>query len=145
MNRRNFFTALTLAPLAGLELAPKAAASINCDGEIGLTLAPSTGLKLAPSPIREAPSPKFWFGDRVSYLWPDEQDSSIQQSEDGEVVGVCWHPLDKQWQYSVIWLSSSLYTKDFYPYFDNRPVLEDELARLYSEGELARLHSEVKA
>lgn len=91
------------------------------------------------SPIPNTPPPKFWFGDRVSYLWSDDDNSIIQQSENGNVVGMIWHPLEKCWQYSVIWLDSTI--KDYcpkYPIFDEHLSAEEDLRRAYSEGELCK-------
>lgn len=83
------------------------------------------------SPIPDAPPPKFWFGDRVSYHWVS--DGGQQHSETGKVIGAFWHPIEKRWNYHVLWLNSTLDRKkaEPYPSFDEVPVLEKHL---YFEG-----------
>lgn len=98
-------------------------------------------------PIPSAPKPKFWFGDRVSYIWID--DNGNPQKEFGKVVGACWNPLKKHWEYSVIWLSSTLYTGknsglfcgggETYPSFDQELIYEEEIQRAYSEVKLCNV------
>jgi len=109
------------------------------------TLRKSFGLAFVPkvqniSPIPRVPKPKFWFGDRVSYCWFDDDDQQLKRSENGNIIGVCWHPLDKCWQYLVIWLDSTIDEKwqPEYPIFDERLLNETELQRHYLEAELCK-------
>ncbi len=93
------------------------------------------------SPVPNAPPPKFWFGDRVSYCWVDDDGNS--QDEFGQVTGLSWHPLRKHWEYSVLWLTSTVYTGrepgSTYPSFDHELIYETEIERAYLGGELCKL------
>lgn len=48
--------------------------------------------------------PDFSIGDRVRTSWEAD---GICRSETGQVVGICWHPTHKHWEYLVVWGSSS--------------------------------------
>lgn len=77
----------------------------------------------------EAPEPEFWFGDRVSFCWNDE-DSEEPYSETGEVIGVVWNPRENYWEYSVTWLTSTIYPSSNYPLYDGNFLTAGELCRL---------------
>lgn len=80
-------------------------------------------------PLKGYPSPEFWFGDRVSFCWNDE-DSEEPYSETGEVIGVVWNPRENYWEYSVTWLSSTVYPMDNYPIYDGSFSTAGELCKL---------------
>jgi hypothetical protein len=46
-------------------------------------------------------SPKFSIGDRIRTSW--ESETGVSRSENGEVVGICWHPTKHQWEYLIVW------------------------------------------
>jgi hypothetical protein len=77
----------------------------------------------------EAPEPEFWFGDRVSFCWNDE-DTEQPYSETGEVIGVVWNPRENYWEYSVTWLSSTVYPSSNYPLYDGNFLTGGELCKL---------------
>ena len=91
------------------------------------------------SPVANAPLPKFWFSDLVSYVWLDEEKNP--QYEVGRVVGSVWNPLKKHWEYSVIWLASTFYIKsgtfavsgETYPSYDRELIYEDEIQQADSK------------
>jgi len=61
------------------------------------------------------PAPPFHIGDMVADEWVDEFE--FKHCEIGEIVGICWHPINGRWEYQVNWLSGK--SPDFmYPYFD---------------------------
>jgi hypothetical protein len=43
----------------------------------------------------------FRIGDIVRSSWLGE--SGEERSEVGEVVGLCWHPLNNRWEYLIFW------------------------------------------
>jgi hypothetical protein len=45
--------------------------------------------------------PEFSIGDKVCNSWKDETGAS--RSENGEIVGICWHPTKHQWEYLISW------------------------------------------
>ena len=45
--------------------------------------------------------PEFSIGDKVESFW--EAEPGVFRSENGEVVGICWHPTKRQWEYLIIW------------------------------------------
>jgi hypothetical protein len=47
--------------------------------------------------------PEFSIGDGVRTSWEAD---GVFRSETGQVVGVCWHPTHKHWEYLVIWGSA---------------------------------------
>jgi len=47
--------------------------------------------------------PKFNIGDGVRTSWEAD---GVSRSETGQVVGICWHPTQKHWEYLVVWGSS---------------------------------------
>jgi hypothetical protein len=49
--------------------------------------------------------PEFSIGDGVRASWEDEP--GVFGSEDGEVVGICWHPTKRRWEYLIIWAGCS--------------------------------------
>lgn len=81
------------------------------------------------SPLPGICKPEFWFGDRVSFCWNDE-DTEQPYSETGEVIGVAWNPRENYWEYSVTWLSSTVYPSSNYPLFDANFLTAEELCKL---------------
>ncbi len=73
--------------------------------------------------VRQIPSkfpgkPKFWFGDVIRYRWFSSDENKMHW-ETGEVMGVTWHPEEKEWLYTIQWLySTANYTSFPYPTFD---------------------------
>jgi hypothetical protein len=45
--------------------------------------------------------PEFSIGDKVQSSW--EAEPGVFRSENGEIVGICWHPTKRQWEYLIIW------------------------------------------
>jgi len=59
---------------------------------------------LRPQPVltaSESCKPEFSIGDKVQSSW--EAEPGVFRSENGEVVGICWHPTKRQWEYLIIW------------------------------------------
>ena len=64
---------------------------------------------ILPSLIRPQPvlsafgrcKPEFSIGDGVRTSW--EVEPGVFRSENREVVGICWHPTKRQWEYLIIW------------------------------------------
>ena len=59
---------------------------------------------LRPQPVltaSESCKPDFSIGDKVQLSW--EAEPGVFQTENGEVVGICWHPVNQQWEYLIIW------------------------------------------
>jgi hypothetical protein len=54
--------------------------------------------------------PDFSIGDRIRAFWVDEFQE--KRSENGQVVGVCWHPKKRHWEYLVVWESSSRFDEE---------------------------------
>jgi hypothetical protein len=54
--------------------------------------------------------PDFSIGDRIRAFWVDEFQE--ERSEKGQVVGVCWHPKKRHWEYLVVWESSSRFDEE---------------------------------
>lgn len=70
------------------------------------------------------PKPQFAIGDKVAYYWIDEFDK--ETIEYGNVCGVCWHPNEKQWGYSIEWTSGGM-PDSCYPCFDNYLTIGGDL------------------
>jgi hypothetical protein len=49
-------------------------------------------------------NPEFSIGDKIRAFWVDEFQE--KRSENGQVVGICWHPKKRHWEYLVLWDSS---------------------------------------
>jgi hypothetical protein len=47
--------------------------------------------------------PEFSIGDEVRTSWEAD---GVSRSESGHVVGICWHPTHKHWEYLVVWGSA---------------------------------------
>jgi len=47
--------------------------------------------------------PEFSIGDGVRTSWEAD---GVFRSETGQVLGVCWRPTNKHWEYLVVWGSS---------------------------------------
>lgn len=45
--------------------------------------------------------PEFNMGDWVRASW--ESETGAYRSENGEIVGICWHPTKHQWEYLIVW------------------------------------------
>jgi hypothetical protein len=45
--------------------------------------------------------PKFSIGDKICTSW--EAEAGVFRSENGEIVGVCWHPVKQHWEYLIVW------------------------------------------
>lgn len=45
--------------------------------------------------------PEFSIGDGVRASW--EAEPGVFRFENGEVCGICWHPVKQQWEYLIIW------------------------------------------
>jgi hypothetical protein len=65
------------------------------------------------------PAPLFQIGDRVADTWVDEFDR--EQRELGEVVGICWHPKNRRWEYLINWTAGAS-DEIIYPCFDGHLV-----------------------
>ncbi|MEG4521131.1 MULTISPECIES: hypothetical protein [unclassified Microcoleus] len=61
------------------------------------------------------PAPSFAIGDTVADTWIDE--SEVDHTEVGEIVGICWHPINQRWEYHINWLSGKG-PDNLYPCFD---------------------------
>jgi hypothetical protein len=68
------------------------------------------GLALAILPFISQPQPvtpfgnckpEFSIGDKVQSSW--ESEPGVFRSENGEIVGICWHPTKRRWEYLIIW------------------------------------------
>lgn len=77
----------------------------------------------------EIPSPEFWFGEFVDFCWRDEQ-TGEPHSETGVVVGVVWNQGDREWQYMVAWLTSTIDPNGNYPFFNQELVPGETLCSL---------------
>ena len=78
--------------------------------------------------FRQTPKPEFGFGDLVDFFWTDEV-SNDRHSETGEVVGIAWNFREQEWEYRVVWLSSTAYPADFYPNSDDHLVSAEVLCK----------------
>jgi hypothetical protein len=83
----------------------------------------------AVTPLKDRPSPDFWFGDHVIYCWVDE-DTKESHSETGEIVGAVWDSREDSWEYAVNWLSSTTYPADSYPIYDGSFLTAGEMCKL---------------
>jgi hypothetical protein len=54
--------------------------------------------------------PEFSIGDKIRAFWVDEFQE--KRSENGQVVGICWHPKKRHWEYLVVWDSSSRFDEE---------------------------------
>ncbi|MEG4446993.1 hypothetical protein QUB49_35470 [Microcoleus sp. AT9_B4] len=61
------------------------------------------------------PAPPFQIGDTIGDEWIDEFET--KHCEIGEVVGICWHPTNHQWEYLIQWTAGSM-PESAYPCFD---------------------------
>lgn len=76
----------------------------------------------------EIPSPEFWFGEFVDFCWRDEN-TDQPQSETGVIVGVVWNQREREWQYMITWLSSTIDPDGNYPFFSEELVPEETLCK----------------
>lgn len=77
----------------------------------------------------EIPSPEFWFGGFVDFCWVDEH-SGESHCETGVVVGVVWSQEAREWQYVIVWLSSTIHPDEHYPIFSEELVAGEVLCSL---------------
>ena len=63
------------------------------------------------------PVSPFQIGDIVADDWIDEFE--VEQTEIGEVVGICWHPKNQRWEYHVNWTGGTM-PAEYYPCYDER-------------------------
>lgn len=63
------------------------------------------------------PAPPFQIGDTVADTWIDEFDK--EQREIGEIVGICWHPKNRRWEYLINWTAGAS-DEMMYPCFDRQ-------------------------
>jgi hypothetical protein len=74
--------------------------------------------------LEKYPKAKFAIGDKVADYWIDEFNKEC--IEYGTVCGVCWHPNEEEWAYSIEWTSGGM--PDFcYPCFDNNLTIGGDL------------------
>lgn len=75
-------------------------------------------LRRQPTTIKlpdKYPAPPFQIGDTVADEWIDEFET--QHCEIGEIVGICWHPINERWEYMINWTAGA--SADWmYPCFD---------------------------
>jgi len=103
--------------------------------EIGVT---TTTVKAEPglplgNTAKKYPKPQFSIGDRIELPWLNEFDEKLLDEfgeevppEVGEVVGICWHPIQLQWKYLINWTSGD--SADWmYPAFDEDLIDEFRL------------------
>lgn len=69
----------------------------------------------------EIPSPEYWFGEFVDFCWVDEN-SGESHCEMGVVFGVAWSQEAREWQYVIVWLSSTIHPDEHYPIFTEELV-----------------------
>jgi hypothetical protein len=74
-------------------------------------------------------TPKYWFGEFVDFCWNDEN-SGESHSETGVVVGVAWNNADREWNYIITWLSSTINLEGNYPILDMNFVAEEVLCKV---------------
>ncbi|MEG4048484.1 hypothetical protein [Microcoleus sp. Pol17_C1] len=93
-------------------------------------LASVTLLYLVPRPQSKYGSPLFVIGDKVADYWIDEFNKEC--IEYGNVCGVCWHPDEREWAYSIEWTGGGM-PDSCYPCFDNNLTIGGDL-RLVSHA-----------
>jgi hypothetical protein len=57
-----------------------------------------------PQPVLSAfgrCKPEFSIGDAVRTSW--EAEPGVFRLEVGEIVGTCWHPTKRRWEYLIVW------------------------------------------
>ena len=74
-------------------------------------------------------TPKYWFGEFVDFCWNDEN-SGEPHCETGVVVGVAWNNSDREWNYIVTWLTSTVDPDGSYPIVDMNFVAEEVLCKV---------------
>lgn len=85
------------------------------------------GVKPLTDPAKKKypyPAPAFRIGDKIASPWLEE-DEEIED-EVGEVMGVCWHPQKKRWEYLINWTGGDA-ADWMYPIFDEVLVSGDSL------------------
>ncbi len=80
------------------------------------------------------PAPSFYIGDKVASHWPvgsydDDDVDGVPEPEIGEVVGICWHPVTRRWEYQINWVGGSS-SAWMYPCFDGDLSDDSNLERL---------------
>lgn len=74
-------------------------------------------------------TPEFWFGEFVDFCWNDEQ-TGEPHCETGVIVGVVWNQREREWQYMMTWLASTIDPDGNYPIFSEELVPEETLCSL---------------
>lgn len=74
----------------------------------------------------EIPNPEYWLGEFVDFCWVDEN-TGEPHSETGVIVGVVWN--QREWQYMVVWLSSTASPDGNYPIFNEELVPGEVLCK----------------
>ncbi|MEG4293712.1 hypothetical protein Q5692_33740 [Microcoleus sp. C2C3] len=77
----------------------------------------------------ENPTPEYWFGQFVDFCWVDEN-SGESHSETGIVVGIVWNQREREWQYMITWLASTIDPNGNYPFFTEELVPGEMLCSL---------------
>ena len=77
----------------------------------------------------EIPSPEYWFGEFVDFCWRDEN-TGEPHSETGVIVGIVWNQREREWQYMITWLSSTIDPDGNYPIFSEELVPGEVLCSL---------------
>jgi hypothetical protein len=84
-----------------------------------LTLSRQSGIKPEKYPV-----PPFSIGDKIASPWSDEDE--VVGAEFGEIVGICWHPINLEWQYLINWTAGDC-SAWAYPCFDETLMNGDTL------------------
>ena len=71
------------------------------------------------------PVPQFAIGNQILSFWIDEYGDVDERfpPEFGEIMGICWHPTNENWEYVINWTAGDC-ADSAYPIFDE--VLIDE-------------------
>ncbi|MEG4964195.1 MULTISPECIES: hypothetical protein [unclassified Microcoleus] len=91
---------------------------------------PALALRRQPTTIKlpnKYPAPPFHIGDMVADEWIDEFET--KHCEIGEVVGICWHPHKKRWEYLINWIAGAGSEMN-YPCFDRHLTSHEVGAKL---------------
>jgi hypothetical protein len=73
------------------------------------------------------PLADFSIGDVVADKWVDEFE--MEHCEVGEVVGICWHPVNCRWEYHINWTAGAG-PETVYPCFDGHLTSHEVGAKL---------------
>lgn len=78
--------------------------------------------------IQKYPLPRFTIGNQIHSFWIDEY-GEVDESfppEVGEIMGICWHPKNEQWEYIINWTGGD-HANSMYPIFDEALIDECSL------------------